>query len=537
MCRTYWVISLLLLLGFLLPVVAQSGPPPTPEARNRERLKGNFSTPTGKLYSHNDSLLAATADIAILSQFVDKESLCYYRYISLHNIPPSKRETYYNCVSFLLNSFNKYRTTIRPAYGGPDNILIRVNLIDYGIDPEAWDKLGANDVYYHQTIVKNEAVVKSVKKSVQWVSTKETYLATDGKYYYKQVQQEISEPVTEIVTKKVQASAGWLDTSASLVLLSATHTQFPILRADWWIANVSVEPNYSAFLGIKSLADFENLVLYDKRAKITEVKGTVVKSGSECPRVAINNRILARRNTIYGYFWETFDYKSSVKANNVIENFRNNRRDAAEFIATLPCGLQAYLIVNGQNQPLSVGAIDIVIDTTAVDVQVRNGRSCIVCHSKGINTFSSNFQKQVGGRPDQADLGIYDIDPIKSLKIRKEIFEVFGAPNFKEIFSEDQRIYARAVRAANGLEPEVNAKNFATIWNDYVEELVTLDDLVWETGLSKPEIEAILALRINNRSNGVLLQALLKPTLSLRRDQYEENVFELLLLTTVKIKK
>jgi hypothetical protein len=524
-----------LLLFFLVAttgLVKAQGPPATPEARNRPRLKVKEYVVKGKLFSHNDSVLHAADDLAQLATKASKEELYYYRYISIHNIPRDFREDYYNCLSFVLNSLSSRPAIVRPAFGGPDNILIRINLFDYGIDPKAWDRLAKNDPYYHQLIVRTD-VISTPYQVYENVPTGLYYGGDRSKPEYKQ--QLVTKSKVETKVTKEQASAAWLDPTAVSYLIQTTQSAFPILRGDWFISNVLLEPAYSDFLNVKSLNDFKKLTAFDARAAIKEAKATIVTSGSDgfCPKVARNNRILARLSTFQGYFWQTYDFKESIGERNVINNFLNDKRDAGEMIATLPNGLQAYLVTNEKDAPVAEGDIKIVTDPTAADGRVRNARSCVVCHSFGINQFKSHFQLQVGVLPDQSNLLLYDKDIRKALGIQQRVREVFGSPNFDEIIADDNRIYAKAIQAVNGLTSLENATNYKTIYNGYVEELIDTRHLVFEIGLMEEEVKNILALKLNGKSNGVLVQQLLTTPISIRRDQFEEAFAELALLSTI----
>jgi hypothetical protein len=527
------LLVILFVAAMLLRPSLAEGPPQTPEARSRHRLKVKEYVIKGGLYTHNHAVLHAADDMAALvASGKTKEERHYYRYLSLHNIPRDFREDYYNCISFILNSVSRKRAIVRPAFGGPENILVRVNLFDYGIDPEAWDNLGQKDPYFHQIVVQTDVITKQVQV-LEWHKTGRYYQNGEPEWAQYYVNKSV---VENTVPVRKQMGAAWCDPTAAMYLNTETGTAYPILRADWFIVNVTLDPHYSEFLGIKSFDDIKKLALFDERADDMEIRATVVTSGSGgmCPRVARNNRILARRPTVRGYWWETFDYTQSIGEKNVIHNFLNKKRDAGEFIFTLPNGLQGYALTNNKFELQKEAPNNIAVDSMAYDAVVKNGRSCIWCHAEGINKFKSQFQLQVGAKPDQADLGIFDEDPKKALTIQRQILEVFALPNFDDIIRTDNSLYAKAVFLANGLEATENAALFKRIWDGYQEELIEMKHIVFEVGLHEEDVKALLALRFNAKSNGVLIQALLKPPIAIRRDQWEENFFELALLSTLK---
>lgn len=525
----------------LIPVIAE-GPArtsPPPRAINRRNAAIRAWTVKGPLYTHGDATRVAASDLAgiidarmksrTFSTPLEQQAylhelrkeLCYYRWLSIHNIPADYRELYYKLASFLMNSLAGLglsipaTTIVRPAWGGPDNIMIRVNLFDYGINPKTFDRLAVTEPYFHADIDQTDVITHR-----------------DGTVE------------TTLVSRRRGAGAA-ADPMAISFLMENTQSVSPIVRFDWFLRNAVLEPNYRNLMGIKTIDDFKRLVVYDRRLEaLKQIKATVVNSGSDglCARVAINNRLLARTPTGLGYWWETFDFKTSIGKQNVINkfiNFLNNKeaeklRDAAEFIASMPNGLQAYAITNEKNQLLDAGNTDIVVDTIAHDVTVRNARSCIWCHAAGINPFKSNFQLQIGARRDQSDLGVFAKDPLQALDLTLQIRDVFGLADWDNIVKADnESIFARAIAACNDLDPITNGTAFKTAWDRYDVSLIEKDDLVFETGLSPQDVQFILGLRLNGVSNGVLIQGLLEPGVGIRRDQFEEAFNELALLISV----
>jgi len=240
-------------------------PPAVPEARDRVRLKSDNKV-EGTLRTHADADDLAALDAQLLSKTLSKAELYYIRYLDLHNIPPSNRQNYYDIISVILNGFIKERNAIvTPAWGGPDNTMIRVNLFDYRIDPKAWDKLGEQDPYFHQIILKQDVVTKEVQtEELEWYKTGLYYGSDINKPEWKQRYKtkqvvETSKPVRK------QVAAGWLHKDPAGELGVLLQTNFPILRADWFITNVTLEPNYSNFLGIKTLDDLKKFGGFDRR--------------------------------------------------------------------------------------------------------------------------------------------------------------------------------------------------------------------------------------------------------------------------------
>ena len=174
-------------------------------------------------------------------------------------------------------------------------------------------------------------------------------------------------------------------------LITKTQSQSPIMRAHWFV-NALLPPFYYNFLRIGTKAkDFENLIFTDeklaKKARGQD-KAVVVQS-----LVARNNRTLTRSPTFTnGYYWVSHDSLTSVDDRQYVQNILDEKFDATEDIGSLPNGLQAYFLTDGQGNTLDSANPDIAIDNESIDRIVRNGRSCIICHAVGIKSINDEVR-------------------------------------------------------------------------------------------------------------------------------------------------
>jgi hypothetical protein len=593
--RLGWLLAPALALACALaavPAGADQDKPPPVRARAPRPSSPEAWKVVGQLYCPDDAARVALDDAVALvrSKFAGltfgggpkaveaakkayaekygKEFRCY-RYLTAYNYPEALRDGLWQDVSFLLNSLSRRDEIVRPAVGGPANILVRVDLRHYDIDPEDWDDVCLHSPYFHQDIIKQD--VKSETYTDYEYQDWKGGVDKDGKYYEPgRYKVEVTRTrTTPLGAKKVRALAGWVSPDVNANLSFLLQSRAPVARADWWVVNASTPPGYYKLLRLKSLKDFLDLAAFDKRAEERkEIRATVVRSGSQglATPVARNNRILARDPTFQGYLWQTFDFKNSQAARNVINNFLNIRlgedgkytvgaasgrdpkawlaqmrkqhtrfRDAGEWIASLPNGLQFYFLTDGDDNRLDEAAIEVAYDSTAHDFRVINGRSCIWCHTDGVRPFKSQFQTQVSPR-QFTDLGIYVKNAEKAQELSDYIRRTFGSPNFNDVIEQDQKFYARHVAAANGLSTERNAAQFRAHWNGYQEDDLDLNHICYEIGLQPEQIKALCALRPDGTNDGVLLQQLLTPPVNIRRDQWEE-VFCKAALTSLLIKR
>ena len=85
------------------------------------------------------------------------------------------------------------------------------------------------------------------------------------------------------------------------------------------------------------------------------------------------------------FFWK-------VGTKNVFDYPLNFTQDGGEIIFNLPNGLQAYFLVDANGQRLDVAPTNIVSNPAASPPDVRNGISCIGCHTEGMKTFEDEVR-------------------------------------------------------------------------------------------------------------------------------------------------
>src|SRR4051812_16992190 len=72
------------------------------------------------------------------------------RYLTLYSLPPGQRADAAAVVSFVLNSVSRAAVIIRPELvPGTQGRLLRFALSSYGIPPDVWEALAAEDPYFH----------------------------------------------------------------------------------------------------------------------------------------------------------------------------------------------------------------------------------------------------------------------------------------------------------------------------------------------------------------------------------------------------
>lgn len=180
-----------------------------------------------------------------------------------------------------------------------------------------------------------------------------------------------------------------------------TQTRIPYLRADWFIATASRPPLYHALLNIpqnaKALEANVGVNIFENFQSGQLARAAFQKSG-----VSQQNRLVERHDTRGGsrYYWKSYDIKPGTGergdfsrrplgppfeqlGNRQLAEFQH---DGGEIIWSLANGLQAYMLVNGNDERIDSGPPDVVFDPNghSGSVVITNGISCMGCHKHGM---------------------------------------------------------------------------------------------------------------------------------------------------------
>jgi formylglycine-generating enzyme required for sulfatase activity/mono/diheme cytochrome c family protein len=316
--------------------------------------------------AHSELLEAITADVAKLSTSEARRT----RYLSLANLwargvsEPELRQ-YKLAITKLLNSLSWAPELYVPEWVGPSNVLLRIDL----------GQLRRAD--------------GTVWTSKQW--------------------DEILESGAPGPEGTIAYRYGLLSgTAAEQDLLKALAAKLPYVRADWFAFAASRPPLYHDLLGLPgpqgASSALERLLGIDVAQNIRQ--GRVQRAGIRQGQsgVSHHNRLIERhviptndRFPRGGYFWLSYDFKGSAGAQQLLRrpfgpqsvtgDAGDFDHDGGEIIFTLPNGMQAYLLIDGQGNRIDEGPIEIVYDERSATRKkgvIVNGVSCMNCHADGM---------------------------------------------------------------------------------------------------------------------------------------------------------
>ena len=352
----------------------------------------------------------------------------FVRYLTLQSIPNDVRRKAARAVARgWVNHLSMRRRIAYPAE--QTGTLIRVDLRDYGWDAADWEELVKDDPYVSYYTVEKETL--------------------DALAYH---------------------------TGASRA----------IARFDRFAAKTCTEPLYSQFLNLP--ADLETLqkqfgVQKDAVKNLALIQRAAIPAGYS--EVAHHNRLIDRYPTITGYYYQTFDTKSNVADQNVLDNPFGIRFDGGEIIWSLPNGLQAYYLVNADLKQVAEVPPDIARDshTPYSNKSVVNSRSCVGCHSEGLKPLADVISKRIRDRRVALD----SYDKQKAIEL-EELF----LSRLKESLERDKTQYADALDAACQMTPAEFAKRFLSLVHQYDDVPVDAKTAAVELGVSEDELPKIL---------------------------------------------
>ena len=204
-------------------------------------------------------------------------------------------------------------------------------------------------------------------------------------------------------------------------LQTEMNCEVPAIHIDWFIANASLPPLYHDILDLPE-TDFE----LEQRLEVDVVDNllnapghSVWRAGFSESKVSSNNRVVERHTSSYGAYWKSYDFAGSVGRQNIFVHPVSFVHDGGEVVFSLPNGLQAYYLSDAKSNRLDVAPIDIVSNPAASDQRVRNGLSCIGCHTEGMKTFEDTVRQAI----EQTPVTLYNKEHALQLYVEQSVMD------------------------------------------------------------------------------------------------------------------
>ena len=224
-------------------------------------------------------------------------------------------------------------------------------------------------------------------------------------------------------------------------LCQETNCEVPFVRADWFIATASLPPLYHEILDLpKTDGELEVELEINVAANIENAPGIRVwRAGFNESGVSRNNRVVERHESRYGAYWKSYDFAGNTGQQNIFNHPLNFTHGGGEIIFNLPNGLQAYYLYSTAGERLDAAPINIVSNPGARDPVIRNGLSCMGCHTEGMKTFEDQVRSVIAQIPNPS------YDKAQALRLYAE------RSDMDSLLREDIDRYKRAIAVAGGV--------------------------------------------------------------------------------------
>ncbi|MXV75705.1 hypothetical protein F4Z99_15705, partial [Candidatus Poribacteria bacterium] len=232
-----------------------------------------------------------------------------------------------------------------------------------------------------------------------------------------------------------------LNSSTYTTLCQETDCELPFVRADWFIATASLPPLYHEILGLPETdKQLETQLEVNVAENLKNAPGVRVwRAGFNESGVSVNNRIVERHKSRYGAYWKSYDFAGNVGSQNIFTHPLDFTHDGGEIIFNLPNGLQAYYLTTATGERLDEAPINIVSDAGSRDPIVRNGLSCMGCHTEGMKIFKDQMRSVIEQNLNPS------YDKAQALRLYAEKSEM------DSLVREDIARYRQAIAAAGGV--------------------------------------------------------------------------------------
>ena len=171
-------------------------------------------------------------------------------------------------------------------------------------------------------------------------------------------------------------------------------SDIPSVHVDWFVAQASLPPLYHELLSLPLTdRELETRLEVDVVRNLLNAPGVRVwRAGTNNSGVSNNNRVIERHISQHGAYWKSYDFAGSVGTQNIFTHPLNFTHDGGEVVFNLPNGLQGYYLANASGFRLDAAPINIVSNPAASDPTVRNGLSCMGCHTEGMKIFEDEVR-------------------------------------------------------------------------------------------------------------------------------------------------
>ena len=287
----------------------------------------------------------------------------------------------------------------------------------------------------------------------------------------------------------------------------------PSIYIDWFLATASLPPLYHDLLSLPLTdRELETRLEVDVVRNLLNAPGVRVRrAGFNDSGVSNNNRVVERHTSRYGAYWKSYDFAGSVGTQNIFTHPLAFTHDGGEVVFNLPNGLQGYYLANASGFRLEEAPINIVSNPAASDPTVRNGLSCMGCHTEGMKIFEDEVRPVIESNTNPA------YDKAQALRLYVE------QSKMDTLLGEDMERYRVALTKTGGAVDDIEPiSRFHEVFQGPV-------DVAYAAAVVGLETEAFLEkIRENVGLQNAGLLVLDSANGSMKRDAWTSNFRDIL---------
>ena len=290
-----------------------------------------------------------------------------------------------------------------------------VNSLSWGFEVKRPTPIDPREIIFHIDL-----------RHYEWDVRNEAWTQIEGEYPYKiEFDPETQASLNEKLTN----------------LREEMKCEVPFVHVDWFLAAASLPPLYHDILDLPETDhELERDLDVNVARNIQSAPGVRVwRAGFNDSGVSNNNRVVERHTSRYGAYWKSYDFAGSVGAQDIFTHPLSFRPDGGEIVFNLPNGLQAYYISDASGNRIDEAPTTIVSNPAANDPAVRNGLSCIGCHTEGMKTFEDTVRASV----QRAGNPTFDKEQALRLYVEQSVMDAY--------VDDDKIRYETALKATGGI--------------------------------------------------------------------------------------
>ncbi len=279
----------------------------------------------------------------------DRKFTRYLTLTHLHNsgLCDDEIEVYRQATAKILNSLSRDPLITKPVEIDSDGLILRIDLRDYGWDADSANTLvqaGFQDAW-EATVIANPFAIEFT-----------------------------GDPADDL--KKLAETAVPFQSADTLLQV--------ISRGDLYYDLLGIPNNIDTLEFDLGVPDPDDPNLQD---------GEIIRAAFKESGVSNSNRIIERREIASGSraYWRSYDFLDESGNGDIFAHPIDFEEAGGEIIFNLENDMQAYMLINQAGTRLNEAPTAVVKDPGQKDFVVRNGISCMRCHSAGIIPKADEF--------------------------------------------------------------------------------------------------------------------------------------------------